>query len=221
MIKYCIFDLDGTLLDTLPTIKYHLNVTLVKYGLRPVGDCETKRYIGDGAYKLIYRAFSEQGICDEEAIAEALTYYKAHYDAAPLDLTSVYDGICELLRGLKEKGIKVLVLSNKPDLAARMVVGHFFGDAFALVRGGLDGVPLKPDPTSALDMLKQLGANPSECAFVGDTAVDIQTGKNMGAALTVGVLWGFREREELVAAGADTVTASVPEILLAIGGCRD
>lgn len=221
MIKYCIFDLDGTLLDTLPTIKYHLNATLVKYGLRPVGDCETKRYIGDGAYKLIYRAFSEQGICDEEAIAEALTYYKARYDAAPLDLTSVYDGICELLRGLKEKGIKVLVLSNKPDLAARMVVRHFFGDAFALVRGGLDGVPLKPDPTSALDMLRQLGANPSECAFVGDTAVDIQTGKNMGAALTVGVLWGFREREELVAAGADTVTASVPEILLAIGGCRD
>lgn len=218
MIKYCIFDLDGTLLNTLPTIKYHLNNTLVNYGLKPVGDAETKMYIGDGAYQLLYRAFTEQGVNDGATIDAALAEYKAAYDALPLYLTDLYDGIEEMLRELKALGVVPLVLSNKPDLAARTVVSHFFGEGIELVRGGIDGIPLKPDPTSALDLVGSVGADPRECAFVGDTSVDILTGRNMGAALTVGVLWGFRDEAELTAAGADILVRSAHEITLALGG---
>ena len=212
MIKYCIFDLDGTLLDTLPTIKHYLNKTLIDYGLYAVGDSETKRYIGDGAYQLIFRAFSEQGVTDEKIISKALSEYKAAYDSAPLYLTDFYDGILDALDSLQENGIKIAVLSNKPNAATVSVVRHFFGDRFSVIRGGIDGVPLKPDASSALEIASELGALPKEIAFIGDTSVDVSTGVNMGAALTVGVSWGFREREELILAGADAIADHPSEL---------
>lgn len=217
MIKFCIFDLDGTLLDTLPTIKHHLNTSLVKFGLSPVDDEKTKRYIGDGAYQLLFRAMSEQGVTDKERIMTVLDFYMKEYERAPLYGTEVYPGVPELLCSLRENGITPLVLSNKPDVAAKAVVAHYFGNTFALVRGGLDSVPLKPDPTAPLSMLREMGADPSECAFVGDTAVDILTGKNMSAAISIGVLWGFREKEELVNAGADVTVSTAGEIIGVIG----
>ena len=205
MVKYCIFDLDGTLLDTLPTIKHHLNTTLVNWGLSPVGDAETKRYIGDGAYKLIYRAFSEQGITDEEKIAAAVREYKAAYDNEPYYLTKIYDGIVDALDTLQGAGVTLAVLSNKPNEATEAVISHFLPNRFEIARGGIDGIPLKPDSAAPLSLVKQLGGLASECAFVGDTSVDILTGRNMGACVTVGVSWGFRERAELLDAGADVV----------------
>ena len=217
MIKCCIFDLDGTLLDTLPTIKYHLNNTLTAYGLPPATDSDTRIYIGDGAYQLIYRAFTARGVNDAEMIAKALAEYKAAYDASPYYLTTVYDGIEEMLDRLSAAGVTLAVLSNKPDLAAGLVVGKFLPDRFDVVRGGRDGVALKPDPAAALSMLSELGFSPDECAFIGDTSVDITTGRNMGAALSVGVLWGFRDRAELTAAGADVIVSTAVEILPAIG----
>ena len=221
MIKYCIFDLDGTLLDTLPTIKHYLNNTLLDYGLSPVGDRETRRYIGDGAYQLIYRAFSEQGISDEKTIQKALTEYKAAYDSAPTYLTDYYGGILDALDVLRGAGVILAVLSNKPDCATRAVVESFFGDRFAIARGGIDGIPLKPDNTAPLAISRELSADPTEIAFVGDTSIDIYTGKNMGAALTVGVSWGFREMEELIGAGADVVIDHPSELLSALGVSND
>ena len=221
MIRCCIFDLDGTLLDTLPTIKYHLNSTLAAYGLPPATDEDTKIYIGDGAYQLIYRAFTARGVSDPDVIAKALIEYKAAYDASPYYLTTVYDGIEELLDGLTVSGVTLAVLSNKPDLAAGLVVDRFLPDRFVLVRGGRDGVALKPDPAAALDMLAELGFSPDECAFVGDTSVDITTGGNMGAALSLGVLWGFRDRAELADAGADIIVEKACDILDAIGACHE
>ncbi len=217
MIKYCIFDLDGTLLDTLPTIKYHLNQTLERYGLRAVSDNETRRYIGDGAYQLIYRAFSEQGITDEKIIANALVEYKAAYDERPIYLTDFYDGILDALDMLENAGIKLAVLSNKPNAATVSVVSHFFGNRFSVVRGGVDGIPLKPDKTAALEIVSKLCASPCEVAFVGDTSVDVKTGTNMGAGITVGVSWGFREREELILSGADVIADHPRELLLLLG----
>ena len=221
MIRCCIFDLDGTLLDTLPTIKYHLNSNLAAYGLPPATDEDTKIYIGDGAYQLIYRAFTARGVSDPDVIAKALIEYKAAYDASPYYLTTVYDGIEELLDGLTVSGVTLAVLSNKPDLAAGLVVDRFLPDRFVLVRGGRDGVALKPDPAAALDMLAELGFSPDECAFVGDTSVDITTGGNMGAALSLGVLWGFRDRAELADAGADIIVEKACDILDAIGACHE
>ena len=215
MIKYCIFDLDGTLLDTLPTIKHHLNKTLKDYGLSEVGDSETKRYIGDGAYQLIFRVFSEQGVTEEKTVARALAEYKAAYDANPYYLTKIYDGITDALDALLTRGIRLAVLSNKPDAATRSVISHFLAGKFALVRGGTDGIPLKPNREAPLAVAKELGASVGECAFIGDTSVDIFTGKNMCAALTVGVSWGFRDKEELISAGAD-VLASHPSELIEI-----
>ena len=217
MIKCCIFDLDGTLLDTLPTIKYHLNNTLSAYGLPDATDADTKVYIGDGAYQLIYRAFTARGVSDPDVIQKALTEYKAAYDASPYYLTTVYDGIVEMLDRLCAAGVTLAVLSNKPDLAAGLVVEKFLSGKFDVVRGGRDGVALKPDPTAALDMLAELGFSPGECAFIGDTSVDITTGKNMGAAISVGVLWGFRDRAELAAAGADVIVDAASDILTAVG----
>lgn len=221
MIRCCIFDLDGTLLDTLPTIKYHLNNTLAVYGLPPATDEDTKIYIGDGAYQLIYRAFTARGVSDSDVIAKALAEYKAAYDASPYYLTTVYDGITEMLDGLAASGVTLAVLSNKPDLAAGLVVDRFLPDRFAAVRGGRDGVALKPDPAAALDMLAELGFSSGECAFVGDTSVDIITGRNMGAALSVGVLWGFRDRAELADAGADIIVEKACDILAAVGVSAD
>lgn len=217
MIKACIFDLDGTLLNTLPTIKHYLNGTLGKFGYAEVSCSDTKRYIGDGAYMLIKRALGEQGESDEEKILEALSDYKAAYDASPLYLTEIYEGVPEMLRDLKNKGIHLAVLSNKPDPATVAVVSHFFGDLFDIVRGGIDGIPLKPDATSALDILEKMNVTSAEAAFIGDTSVDIETAKNMCASLSVGVLWGFREKEELSEAGADLICSRAEEITSHIG----
>ena len=213
MIKCCIFDLDGTLLDTLPTIQYYMNVTLERHGIAPTSLDDCRRYIGDGARLLVTRALTERGITDKELTERVLNEYKSAYDAEPLHLTKAYEGIHELLTLLSEQGITLAVLSNKPDTAARGVVEHFFPGVFHAVRGGTDGVPLKPIPTAALSICNELGISPSECAFIGDTAVDIVTAENMGAGLSVGVLWGFRDREELERAGARVIVASPLDIL--------
>ena len=217
MIKLCIFDLDGTLLDTLPTIKHYLNQTLVCYGLSPVDDSKTKRYIGDGAYQLIYRAFTEQGITDDETINRALSEYKAAYDLSPYYLTTYYDGIVEMLDGLGEKGIALAVLSNKPDAATKAVIAHFFPGTFKIAQGGIDGIPLKPDSTAPLSIASTLGVKLEDVAFIGDTRVDVLTGVNMGAGISVGVSWGFRDREELISAGADAVIDHPAELIALLG----
>ena len=216
MIKNVIFDLDGTLLNTLPTIKHHLNTTLTHFGYREVDDEQTKRYIGDGAYQLIYRALAEQGEGSAERIDTVLRHYMKEYEQAPLYLTEIYDGIPEMLDSLRAEGIGLLVISNKPDVAAIAVVGHFFPGIFTLVHGGIDGIPLKPDPALPLRMLAELSARADECAFVGDTAVDINTAANMGAAMSFGVLWGFRDEAELSAAGATRTVLHPSEIVRTI-----
>lgn len=215
MIKNVIFDLDGTLLNTLPTIKHHLNTTLTHFGYREVDDEQTKRYIGDGAYQLLYRALTEQGETREDVIRTVLSYYMRQYELAPLHLTEIYEGIPEMLAALSRTGISLLVISNKPDVAAIAVVDHYFPDSFTLVHGGIDGIPLKPDPALPLRMLSEISARAGESAFVGDTAVDINTARNMGAAMSFGVLWGFRDEAELTAAGA-SVTVSHPSEIVKI-----
>ena len=216
MIKCCIFDLDGTILDTITTITHYVNVILKKHGIEPITVDECKYFAGNGAYKLIERSLNSRGIYDEDRIKSLLAEYVPAYDEAPLYLTEVFDGISDMLSALKAKGIKLAVLSNKPDTAVKSIVEHFFPGVFDEAAGGMDGVPLKPDPTAAVGILKRLGISESETAWIGDTSTDIETGKNLKAAMSIGVLWGFRKLDELVGAGADIVVNKTDEILKAV-----
>lgn len=216
MIKCCIFDLDGTILDTIGSITYFVNKTLNEYGIESVSVEECKYFAGNGARNLIKRALTSKGVTDEALAEKIFADYVKAYDKDPLYLTNVFEGIDGLLSELRSRGVKLAVLSNKPDSTVKSIVKDFFGDAFDVAIGGRDGVPLKPDPTSALDILNMLGFTPEETAWVGDTSTDIETAKNLKVALSVGVLWGFRKIDELEGAGADIIASSADEVLKGI-----
>ncbi len=221
MVKLCIFDLDGTLLYTLASIRFHLNKTLREFSLPEItrGECES--FIGNGAARLVARAAAKGGIVDKDILENILSAYNRSYDDAPIPYTFAYDGVSKMLESLKNSGCKLAVLTNKPEPTAVKLVRHFFGDSFDIVYGGKEGRILKPAPDTALSICKELGILPSETAFIGDSSVDIHTGKNMGA-LSVGVSWGFRRRGELVFAGADAVVDTalqVVEVCLGDGKC--
>jgi len=213
MIKCVLFDLDGTLLSTLDTITYHLNSVISGLSLGGVTVEDCRQFIGNGARKLVSRALAKNGIYDEETVSLVLDSYNRAYDTDPLPLTEPYCGVVELVDTLYNMGLKLLVVTNKPEPTAAKLIDSFFPGKFAFVRGGSEGVLLKPDPTESLALLQKIDIKASECAFIGDTDVDIHTGKNMGAALSVGVSWGFRKRDELVAAGADFVVDKADEVV--------
>ena len=219
MIKLCIFDLDGTLLDTIKGITYFVNQTLAAEAIAPISEKECKRFVGDGARLLIHRALVSRGIDSDERTDDILKKYLAAYNAEPNKLTEAYDGIVSALAALRKSGVRLAVLSNKPNVTTLAVVERYFPNTFDAVYGARDSVELKPVPDAALAIARELGALPSEVAFIGDTSVDIITGKNMEAALSVGVLWGFREEAELLMAGADCLARTaldLPRIILGV-----
>ncbi len=208
--KAVIFDLDGTLLDTLETLSYYSNFTLEKLGLTPYEKDAYRYMIGNGAKKLIQRMLA--GRDADELFEKAYEMYITAYNSDTLFKTEIYPGITELLAVLKKAGMKLAVLSNKPHEATVPIIKSFFGEeTFADIRGAMEGVPIKPDPAAALDIAGKLGCKPGECLYVGDTGVDMETGRRAGFH-TVGVLWGFRDREELVANGADCIVETPMEI---------
>ena len=205
MIRYVLFDLDGTLLSTLDTIRYHLNRALVSRNLSEITINECSEFIGNGARKLVKRAVGKSGSCDEELIAEVLKSYNLAYDNDPLPHTYPYEGIRELVDELSARGVTLGVVTNKPEPTAKKLIEYFFPGKFSFVSGGREGIALKPDPKETLRLINSLDGKSQECVFIGDTDVDILTGKNIGAALSIGVSWGFRTRESLILAGADAV----------------
>ena len=213
MFKAIIFDLDGTILDTIETIAYYGNLTLEKYGFAPI---ETKEYnfmAGNGAKHLIKSMLAASGSEDVKMFEKVFADYNEAYNRDTLYKTKVYDGIRELISAAKEKGIKLSVLSNKPHEATVDVLSKFFDeDVFDVKLGAREGVPLKPDPMAAIELAKDLGVEKEECIYVGDTDVDMKTGKSAGF-YTVGVLWGFRGREELEKNGADVIVSQPSEII--------
>ena len=215
-IKACIFDLDGTLLNTLKTITHYVNRSLRGIGAETISEETCRAMIGKGARNLLQRALAEvnREVSDFEAFFED---YDRAYNAAPDYLTAPYDGICEILAFLKEKGMRIAVLSNKPEGAVRPLVEHFFGETVSAVFGGKDGVPLKPHPDAIAPVLEALSLSAEETAFIGDSGVDMQTAKNYGAAIGIGVTWGYRDTEELLSSGADALANTPAEILSALG----
>lgn len=214
MIKACMFDLDGTLCNTLASIASFANAALKAYGLKEHDVQKYRMMVGNGRDKLIERMIvASNGTMDANLFDKVGTLYDKLYGENPLNLVVPYDGVPEMLKDFKDKGIKTAVISNKPDDMTRLVVKGILGNEnFDIIRGSLPEFPKKPDPTSPLDILDKLGVNPEECLYVGDSGVDMQTAKNAGMT-SVGCAWGFRGAEELKANGADYIINSADEIL--------
>ena len=216
MIKCCIFDLDGTVLDTINTITHYVNFTHDHFGLGRITVDECKYFAGKGARNLIETCTSARGLTDNVEREKIYDFYMAAYDADPHYLTKPFDGVIDMLNELKAKGIKLALLSNKPDFAAKSVVETFFPGIFDIAAGGVDGVPLKPSPEAPLAIMKKLGVTSEQTAWIGDTSIDMQTGKNINAKLTIGCLWGFRKEDELRDNGADIIVSEPAEITKAV-----
>lgn len=210
-IKAVIFDLDGTLLDTCNDLANAVNFALNKNGFPTHNPEMFKIFTGDGTDVMITRALPENRR-DIETLKKVREDYFEFYNAHSGEFTRPYEGIPELLESLKERGIMLAVTSNKIEFMTQSVIKHYFGDTFDFVTGQSENVPPKPNPLMVFKAMKNLGVEPSECLYVGDTGVDAKTGKNAGI-FTVGVLWGFRAREELIENGADSVVDKPCQIL--------
>ena len=211
-IKCAIFDLDGTLLNTIETINYYLNLALETNGFPSICKEDTLSFVGDGARKLISRTITRLGI-DETAFDKLFYDYNRLYDADPYYLTEPYEGISELLSELKNQGIKLAVLSNKPDFAAKAAITYFFPESFDLVVGAKEETPLKPDPRSLLPLLSSLDVTENEIVYVGDSEPDVALSNNADLRFPIMVSWGFRTRERLLSCGAKNVIDKPGEII--------
>lgn len=204
-----IFDLDGTLADSLADIGEAMNATLRAHGLPEHPLAAYSRMVGEGIEKLVQRALPAS--CPEPFQA-MVDEYRANYQALDHRHTQIYPGIEALLEELTALKVPMAVLSNKRDDFTRDLVKKRLGRfPFKGVRGEQAGVPRKPDPTAALELALALGVAPARVGFVGDTPIDMHTAKNAGMT-GVGVLWGFRTREELLAAGAKHLIARPEEL---------
>lgn len=211
MAKAVIFDLDGTLADTILDIAEAVNTSLASRGLPVHGIPAYKLMVGKGFANLVAQAVPKGYPREkaEEIRAEASARYAAH----PLDKTRAYPGIEELLAALAKAGIARGILSNKPQALVDLVVdGLFPGAGFALVRGEGPGFPRKPDPAQALDLAARLGLEPGQIVYLGDSDVDMETAHNAGM-LAVGAAWGFRGPGELAQAGADHIIEAPLDLL--------
>lgn len=213
MKKAVIFDLDGTLSDSIASIKYCCDRALEPFGYGPFPESDYKYFVGDGAANLVKRALKAGG--DQELVhfREAFALYQKYFAADCMYQVKPYEGIPELLAALKERGLKIAVLSNKPHDQTIDVVETLFGKGyFDVLQGQKEGLPIKPDPSGVFAILEQLGLKAEDILYLGDTATDMKTGKGAGA-FTVGALWGFRERGELEEGRADAIISHPLELL--------
>lgn len=197
MYRCCIFDLDGTLINTLSALTYSTNLTLQEFGLGPVGTDEIKKFVGDGYKNQMRRALEHCGDKEPAHYEAALVSYLANFEKNCMFEVQAYDGIKELLAFLKENGIRIAVLSNKPhERTVENIEGVFGKGYFDIIVGEQAGIEKKPSPEGALMICEELGVEPGECLYLGDTNTDMRTGK-AARMDTVGVTWGYRDREEL------------------------
>ena len=208
--KAVLFDLDGTLINSLPDISGCMNTVLKQHGL-PVHPQDAYRlFIGNGARVMAGRA---AGNVPAETVEAVYTDYCPLYAAHCYDHSYVYDGMGELLDALRSDGIRLAVFSNKEDPDVLSMINHYFpAGTFEVIRGHLPHMPLKPDPAGALAIAAEMGVEPSECWYLGDTAVDINTCHAAGMEL-IAVSWGFRSIEELIAAGAERIAGTPAQAL--------
>lgn len=211
MIKLAIFDMDGTICNTIKDLANATNYALTQLGHPNHSVEQYKYFVGNGIPKLIYRALPEGHKTDVECAKAKelmLGFYKEHF----ADNSIPYNGIPELLSALKQKGIHIAVCTNKAHHMAKEIADKIFFGMFEMVMGQIDSRPLKPDPFSPCEIMEKYGALPCETVFIGDSGVDMQTATN-SKTHSIGVLWGFRTEEELKENGAGHIAHTPQEIL--------
>ena len=212
MFDSVIFDLDGTLLNTIDDICDSLNIALESQGFRTHNSEETKAFVGSGVKIMVERALGLQNY-DEDTFEKVRATYMKEYALRQAIKTRPYEGTIDLLIELKKRGIKIGLLSNKPHQDTLRVVDFYFGlDKFDVVLGQREGIPVKPDPTALFELIDLLKTTKDKCIFVGDSDVDMMTANN-GEIKKIGVLWGFRTIDVLKSKNADYIVSSADEIL--------
>jgi phosphoglycolate phosphatase len=206
-----IFDLDGTLLDTLQDLACSVNYSLRRHGMPEHSLDDIRRFVGNGVRRLMERAVPDGA--DNPLFDSAFATFQAHYMQHALDTTRPYDGIPEMLQQLKEEGCKAAVVSNKMMAATQALVAHFFPEIeVAIGEHEAEGIHKKPAPDTVYEALRQLGAEREGAVYVGDSDVDLQTARNAGLPC-ISVLWGFRDRDFLLRHGATTLIERPQQLL--------
>ncbi|MGN1481682.1 HAD family hydrolase [Porcipelethomonas sp.] len=214
-MKLAIFDLDGTLIDSLADIAEATNYAMRKLNLPEHALSEFNYLVGDGVAKLIERALPEDS---QDKFSSALDLYNYYYNNNYTVKTYVYNDIKETLNTLKKNGVELAVASNKTHGFTENIINHYFGDElFSAVFGKSEGRPVKPDPAIVMAVMDKLNISAEDTVMIGDTCIDIKTGKNAGIK-TIGCLWGFRTLEELVSAGADYIADKPSDIIKFVCG---
>ena len=214
-LKLIIFDLDGTLLNTLSDLAHSANHALEKCGF-PIHPIESyKFFVGNGINKLLERCLPDNQKTEPNITRikdVMLSYYDRHHSVR----TEPYPGVHDLLKKLQSNGIKLAVASNKYQSATEKLIRQYFPDiCFTAILGQREGIPVKPDPAIVYEILQTAGIAPEETLYIGDSGVDMQTASNSGVA-SIGVTWGFRPREELEVSGANCIVDTTNEILIHI-----
>lgn len=199
MYQCCIFDLDGTLINSLDALTFTINLTLEEFGLGPLDEAHTKIFVGDGYQKFVERALVFCGDRELEQYEKAVAVYEKHFEKSCLYRLAAYDGMKDMLKELKRRGIRIAVLSNKAhDRTVESIEAVFGKGFFDIIAGEKPGIRRKPDPAGVYGILNELSLDKRQCLYLGDTSTDMQTGINAEVD-TVGVTWGFRKRSELEA----------------------
>lgn len=208
--KAVIFDMDGTILNTLEDLKNATNYSVRQFGMPERSLEEVRMFVGNGIRKLVERAVPAG--TSEEKIAQVLDVFLEYYEIHSADNTSPYPGILELVEKLKKSGIKTAVSTNKADVPAQELGREYFNGIFDLIVGQQDGLKVKPAPDSVNKILSILDIQKKDAIYIGDSDVDVQTAKNSGLDF-IGVSWGFRGREFLEKNGAKNIVDNANEIL--------
>ena len=212
-MKACIFDLDGTLTNTLESMTYSVNLTLEEMELSKITKDQCRLFVGNGARVLIEKSLKAAGDTDASRIEEGMEIYGRIFDRNCTYHVTPYEGIPEMLKALKDKGIQLAVLSNKPDRQTVKVVKAIFGEElFDYAQGQKEGIRRKPEPDGVWYLMEQMHVSKEECLYIGDSEVDAATGRNAGLK-TIGVLWGFRDRKTLETAEVDDLIDRPDELL--------
>jgi len=220
-MKYelAIFDLDGTILETLEDLKNSVNYALKHNGLPERSLEEVRKFVGNGIKKLIERAVPKATSAEKEELV--FNSFNEHYAVHCKDTTKPYDGIIEMLNELKNCSVKCAVVSNKSDYAVQPLCDHYYPGIFDIAVGVKEGIRPKPNPDTVNAVISQLGSDKNKTVYIGDSDVDVQTAINAGVDC-IGVLWGFREKDTLIKAGATQFAENAKELaskIVLTAGC--